>query len=196
MFRNRSRSRAPKLISKLIKLEREIADAAGRARGGADRVHRRLKKRPTIASFIRTMKQELTAVVALSKDYRLAIIASTRRLMSSAIHGGSLARAQKRNAAPPLEHTLTTKSTTNKTSTVGQFLISACLGVVSICLAMILALFLQIHDLKIKIAQTGTELATIKLRFVQLEKLAQQISINETTPTKKNQATHEQNLRR
>ena len=56
---------------------------------------------------------------------------------------------------------------------------------------MILALFLQIHDLKIEIAQTGTELATIKSRFVQLEKLAQQISINETTPTKKNQATHE-----
>jgi hypothetical protein len=181
---------APRVISKLVKLEREISGIARRVRGGTDRAHPRLKKRRTIAAFFKAIKQDLVPLAALSKSCRLAITTSARKLIRIAIHSGSLARTYRQNAAPPPEHPLTTKPTTNRTNAFPYFLISACLGLVSLCVAMIVALFLQIRDLKIEVVQSATELAATKSRLVQLEKITQLATVKETTPIKKAQATH------
>jgi hypothetical protein len=181
---------APKVISKLVKLEREISGFARRVRGGTDRARPRLKKRRTIAAFFTAIKQDLMSLARLSRGWRAAITASARKLIRIAIQSGSLARTYKRNVAPPLEPPLTSKPTTHRTNAFPYFLISACLGVVSLCVAMIVALFLQIRDLKIEVVQTGAELAATKSRLVQLEKITQQATVKEATPIKKAQAAH------
>ena len=180
--------RAPNGLSKLVKLEREISGNARRIRGDTDRAHPHLKKRPAIAAFFKAIKRDLASLVALSRGYRLAITASARKLIRIAIHSGSLARAYKRDAAPHLEHPLMTKPKTNRTNAFPYLLISACLGLVSLCVAMIVALFLQIRDLKIEVVQIGAELAATKSRLAQIEKITQQATVKETIPI--NQAAH------
>lgn len=180
--------RAPKVLSKLVKLEREISGNARSVRGSTNRAHPRLKKRTTIAAFFKALQRDLAPLPALSRRWRLAITASARKLIRIAIHSGSLARTYGRDAAPRLEHPLMTKPKANSTNAFPYLLISACLGLVSLCVAMIVALFLQIRDLKIEVVQTGAELAATKSRLVQLEKTTQQATVKETPPI--NQAAH------
>jgi hypothetical protein len=182
--------RAPKVLSKLVKLEREISRNARRIRGGTDRAHPHLNKRPTITAFFKAIRRDLAPLAALSSGWRLAVTASARKLIRIAIHSGSPARAYRRDAAPRLEHPSMTKPKINSTNVFPYLLISACLGLVSLCVAMIVALFVQIRDLKIEVVQTGLELAATKSRLVQLEKITQQATAKETTPEKKAQAAH------
>ena len=182
--------RAPKVLSKLVKLEREISRNARRIRGGTDRAHPHLNKRPTITAFFKAIRRDLAPLAALSSGWRLAVTASARKLIRIAIHSGSPARAYRRDAAPRLEHPSMTKPKTNSTNVFPYLLISACLGLVSLCVAMIVALFLQIRDLKIEVVQTGLELAATKSRLVQLEKITQQAPATEPTPVAKAQEAH------
>lgn len=182
--------RASKVISKLIKLEREISSVVGRVRGGINRSQPRLKKRRAITAFVQSIKQNLGAVIALMRSYGHTITSSARKLLMTAIHSGSITHVQKRNIPPPLGHSVMTSPTDNRPRPFWYFLISACLGLVSLCVALILALFLQIRDLKTEVAQSRTEVALTKAQLSQLERAAQQKIVNEPTPATKAQPAH------
>ena len=183
--------RAPNAISKLIKLEREISGIAGRIRGGLDRSRSHLKKWRT--AIVKEIKQSLVVVIALFRQCRLAITTSARKLINVAIHTGSRPSVRTSNVVPP---TATTVRKNPKTNTLEHLFISACLGLIGVSGVLILALFLQIRDMKAKIEQSEIELATNKAHLNRVEKLAQQAvatqqtSIKEPTPERKAQPPH------
>lgn len=183
--------RAPKAISKFIKLEREISGIAGRIRRGIDHSRSRLKKWRT--AFVKLIKQNLVVVIALSRQYRLAITASARKLINAASHAGSRPTARKSNVVPP---TVPSVRKNPRTNALEHLFISACLGLIGVSGVLILALFLQIRDMKAKIEQSEIELATNRAHLNRVEKLVQQTIatqqtiIKEPTPAKKAQLEH------
>jgi hypothetical protein len=183
--------RAPKAISKLNKLEREISGIAGRVRGGIDRSRSRLKKWRT--ALFKAIKQNLVVVIALLRPYRLAITTSARKLINVAIRAGSRPSVRKSNVVPPAAPSMRKNP---KTNALEHLFISACLGLITVSGILILVLFLQIRDMKAKIEQSEIELATNKAHLNRVEKLTQQniatqqTIINEPTPAKKAQPPH------
>jgi hypothetical protein len=182
--------RAPKVISKLVKLERKISRLASRVRGGMNRAQARLKNRRTIAAFTNAIKQKLVSVIALSRDCGLAIAKSARKLIYAAIHGGSRPTTRKSNVVPPEVATTRKKPTSDRANALERLFISACFGLIGMCGILIVVLFLQIRDMKTKIAQWEIKLATNIAHLNRVERLAQQTIVKEPTPAIKAPEVH------
>jgi hypothetical protein len=181
--------RAPEAISKSIK--REISGLVGRVRSGIGRSRSHLNKWRT--AIVKAIKQNSVIVIALSKRCRLAISTSARKLIKVAIHAGSRPSARKSNVVPPAAPSVRKNPRTN---TLEYLFISACLGLIGVSGVLILALFLQIRDMKAKIEQSEIELATNRAHLNRVEKLVQQniatqqTIVKEPTPAKKAQPPH------
>lgn len=181
------RAPASKVNSKLIKLEREIAGIADRIRSGMDRSHTRFKIRRTIAASITAIKQKGAFLFALLRDYGLSTIKSARQLIRVAIHSGSRRSTSKSTVTFPTKKIIRKRSTTHQANALEYVFISICLGLIVICGVLILALFLQMKEMKVKIEQSELDLAANRAKLNRLEKLSQQSVIKESNPAKKAQ---------
>lgn len=182
--------RAPKVISKLIKLEREIAGFGDRLRGRGDRAQGAMINRLIIVNFVKATKQKLAKMSASFRASSLAIIKSARKLISVAIHGGSRPITRKSNVVQPDVATIRKNPTSDRAIALERLFISACFGLIGICGVLIVVLFLQIRDMKTKIAQWEIELATNRAHLNRVERLAQQTIVKEPTPAIKTPAAH------
>lgn len=176
---------APKANSNLPRLEREIGGFADRIPSGVNRAQARMKQRAPTSGITRAVKQDLTVFIGLVRDFSFAIAASVRRLIHIAIHSGSRPGRLKSTAPLQTETVIQKSRASHRENTPEYLFISAGLGLIGICGILILALFLQIKDMKAKIKQAEIELAATRAQLNRVEKLAQPRT--EPTPTKQAQ---------
>jgi len=165
--------RAPKLNSKLVKLEREIGGVADHIAGNTDRPPTTGAPRTAVASFFRAAGQEIAAAITYNWRQFADLASSARRLVTIAVRPATqvyppaMPASTKRRVAPK-----TVKPAS--TGTVSLSLVSICFGLLIVSGVIIALLFLQIKDMKGEIARWQQNLSATQAQLRQVEKTAQQ----------------------
>lgn len=190
---------APNADPKLVKLEREIG-------GLADRIHRSARYQKTAAKtqavisksvgtanrFLGIAKQKLASGVTSVKTRIPVVAASSRRLTKAAIQGATLTRKTSPRVRTEREVTLKKKKPRDRSvNALEVFLIAAFFGLLFICSAIIVVLFLQLRETKTEIAAWRQNLSEVKARLDQAEKSTQRE--NNPKPVSQQEHTAQEN---
>jgi len=163
--------RAPKLTSKLVKLEREIGGVADHIAGNTNRARTMGAPRNAVARFFRAAGQEIAATIRYNWRQFVDWASWARRLVTiaarPAAHPPAMAASAKRRVAPKAAKPASTGG-------VSLFLVSICFGLLVLSGAIIALLFLQIKDMKGEIARWQQNLSATQTQLRQVEKTAQQ----------------------
>jgi len=164
--------RAPKLTSKLVKLEREIGGVADHIAGNTNRARTMGAPRTAVARFFRAAGQEIAAAIRYNWRQFVDWASWARRLVTIAVRPAaqvyppampaSAKRRAPKAAKPP------------STGGVSLFLVSICFGLLGLSGVIIALLFLQIKDMKGEIARWQQNLSATQTQLRQVEKTAQQ----------------------
>jgi hypothetical protein len=165
--------RAPKLKSKLLKLEREIGGVADRI--ARDRAARRGARKPKnrVATFFSEMGRSLPAAIEYSWYQIITAASSARRVVTIGVRAAPTAQHPKtttpeKNAVAPSRIRMESRNRS------GLVLASICFGLVVLSGVIIALLFLQIKDMKGEIARWQQNLSATQSQLRQVEKTAQQ----------------------
>jgi hypothetical protein len=158
---------------KLVKLEREVSSFVERIRTRTRRPRRPPGKRTAIARLSGAAEETLAAFSATLQASFFAVAASARKLARIAIHGGSPVRVRRQSPTQPTTKTATASAAPHGSAGFGYLAVSAGIGLLIVCGTLILAMFLEMRDLKKEVGHLSTELAVTKMRLDQTEKAAE-----------------------
>lgn len=169
-------------------------------------------KRSRFAKLTRSAKQNLAAVVAVYRDCGIAIAAFCRsrgiaiavfcrnrgvaiaagvqKSIDAAIRGVSFSvNARRKRRISTLESPASPERRTSaKPGNVAVVLVSACLGLVSVCAVFGVVLIVQFRALKTDMEKVDYDFAMMKARVNQLEKVARQTGNEQSEAASKRSA--------
>jgi GNAT superfamily N-acetyltransferase len=146
-----------------------------------------------IAAFCRSRG---IAIAAYCRRGSIAIAAWVRKLIDAATRGVSVsANARSMRPIPILKSPVPPKRRASENlGNVTAILVSACLGLLAVCAVVGVVILGQFRALKIDMTQKDHELATMKAKVSQLEKVARQIG-NEQSEAVSNHSTPKAQLK-